>query len=59
MFVQFLKAASALAAKYESLKQTFPAVVVMNNPQLDELKQLDSWIKAAGLRPRYVLQVCS
>jgi hypothetical protein len=57
--VQFLKAASAIAAKFESLKQTFPAVVVMNNPKLEELKQLDSWIKASGRRPRYVLQVCN
>jgi hypothetical protein len=57
--VQFLKAASALASRYKSLKQKFPAVVVVNNPQLEELQQLDSWIKAAGRQPRYILQVCN
>lgn len=54
--MQFLEAAAALAASNESLRGKFPGVVVLNNPRMAELRKLDSWIRAAGREPRYLLQ---
>lgn len=59
MLLQFLEVAADLAASSPKLNKKFPAILMVNNPTVENVRKLYDLTLKAGRKPKIILQVCA